>query len=178
MIVTFMVLGIWDSLAQVAAYFYDFLDSTLGFIWNWPGIYSVFIVAAIVALISSAAQYFLVDQEKMREIRAEMSDYQKKLMQARKTGSKKELKKLETKGKLIKQRSSEMQSMTMKPMFLTFIPLLLFFGWVRLQPASSELVIDLPFTLPYFGDTLGWLGWYFLCSFFFSQVLRKVLNMA
>ncbi len=173
-----MILGFWDFLGEIALYFYGFLDTVFGFIWNWPGIFAVFIVSVIVGVISTGAQYFLVDQQKLKEIRNELSDYNKKLLQARKTGNKKEIKKLETKGKRIKQQQAEMTGMTMKPMFLTIIPLMLFFGWVRVQPQAADLVIDLPFTLPYFGDTLGWLGWYFLCSILFSQVLRKVLDMA
>lgn len=173
-----VLLGFWDSLREAASYFYDLLDVGLGFIWEWPGIFAVFVVAAIVVLISTAAQYLLVDQEKMKAMREEMSDYQKKLLAARKSGSKKELKKLEAKGKIIKQQQTEMTGMSMRPMMLTIIPLMIFFGWVRLQPQAATLVIDLPFTIPYFGDTLGWLGWYFLCSFFFSQLFRKALDMA
>ncbi|MBU7045838.1 MAG: DUF106 domain-containing protein [Theionarchaea archaeon] len=173
-----MILGFWDTLGELAGYFYGFLDSALGPIWEWPGIYAVFVVAIIVGIISVSAQYFLVDQEKLRTIRSETSEFQKKMIQAQKSGSKKELRKLEAQKKRSQQQQSEMMGMTMRPMFLTFIPIIIFFGWVRAQPAAGELVIDLPFTLPIFGDTLGWLGWYILCSFFFTQVLRKILNMA
>ena len=173
-----MILGIWDTLGEFAGYFYDLLDSVLGRIWDWPGIYAVFVVAIIVGVISVMAQYVLVDQEKLRNLRQETSEYQKKMMQAQKSGSKKELRKLEAQKKRAQQQQSEMMGMTMRPLMLTFIPIVVFFGWVRVQPEAAELVIDLPFTLPVFGDTLGWLGWYFLCSFFFSTLLRKILNMA
>lgn len=172
------VLGFWDALGDVIGYFYGFLDSILGFIWEWPGIYAVFVVSIVVGVVSVSGQYFLVDQQKLKGMRNELSEYNKRLLQAKKTGNKKELRKLEAKGKKIKQQQAEMTGMTMKPMFLTIIPIMIFFGWVRAQPVASQLVIDLPFTLPYFGDTLGWLGWYFLCSFFFSQTFRKVLDMA
>ncbi len=173
-----MILGFWDLIGEFVSYFYALLDGALGFIWHWPGIYAVFVVAIIVGVISVVAQYVLVDQEKLRTIREEVTEFNKRLMQAQKSGSKKELKKLETQKKKAQQKQSEMMGMTMKPMLLTFIPIVIFFGWVRSQPAASELVIDLPFTLPYFGDTLGWLGWYLLCSLFFTQVLRKALDMA
>jgi uncharacterized membrane protein (DUF106 family) len=172
-----MILGIWDTLGEYAGYFYDILDKGLGFIWEWPGIYAVFVVAIIVGIVSVSAQYVLVDQRRLREIREEQSDYQKKMLQAQKSGNKKELRKLETRKKRVQQQQTEMMGMTMKPMFLTMLPIIIFFGWVRSQPVASELVIDLPFTLPYFGDSLGWLGWYLLCSFFFTQTLRKILDM-
>jgi uncharacterized membrane protein (DUF106 family) len=173
-----MILGFWDVIGEFVSYFYGFLDSVFGFIWSWPGIFAVFVVSIVVGLVSVSGQYFLVDQKKLKRMREEFSDYQKKLLQAKKSGSKKEIRKLETKGKRIKQQQAEMTGMTMKPMFLTIIPIMIFFGWVRSQPVAANLVIDLPFTLPYFGDTLGWLGWYILCSFFFSQTMRKVLDMA
>ena len=79
-----MILGIWDTLGEYAGYFYDMLDSGLGFIWEWPGIYAVFVVAIIVGIVSVSAQYVLVDQKRLREIREEQSDYQKKMLQAQK----------------------------------------------------------------------------------------------
>ncbi|MBU6998781.1 MAG: DUF106 domain-containing protein [Theionarchaea archaeon] len=173
-----MILGIWDVLGEIASYFYGFLDGGLGFIWDLPGIYAVFIVSILVGVFSVGAQYFLVDQDKLKTIRKEMSDYQSRMLQAQKTGNKKELRKLEARGKKVKEQQAEMTGMTMKPMMITLVPIMVFFGWVRSQPAAASLVIDLPFTLPYFGSTLGWLGWYFLCSFFFSTAFRKVLDMA
>jgi uncharacterized membrane protein (DUF106 family) len=173
-----MILGLWDILSELVSYFYGFLDGSIGFIWEWPGIFAVFIVSIIVGVISVSGNYFLVDQEKLKAMREEFSEYNNRLMQARKTGNKKELRKLEAKGKQVRQQQAEMTSMSMKPMFLTIIPIFIFFGWVRAQPIAGELVINLPFTLPIFGNSLGWLGWYILCSFFFSQTFRKILGMA
>lgn len=167
-----------EGLGEIAGYFYGALDSVLGPIWDWPGIFAVFVVAIVVGITSVSGQYFLVDQEKMKRIRKETSEFQKRLLQAQKSGKKKEVRKLEAKKKQMSQMQTEMFGMTTKPMLLTFVPIILFFGWVRAQPVAAALVINLPFTLPIFGDTLGWLGWYLLCSFFFSQALRKVLGMA
>ena len=173
-----MILGVWDTISEYFGYFYDLLDTVFGSIWDWPGIYAVFVVAIIVGVISVSGQYFLVDQEKVKRIRKESSEFQKRLIAAQKSGNKKELRKMEARKKKVQQQQAEMTGMTMKPMMLTFVPIIVFFGWVRAQPEALELVIDLPFTLPYFGDTLGWLGWYILCSFFFTQTLRKLLDMA
>ena len=173
-----MILGIWDSLGELVGQFYDLLDGGMGFIWDWPGIYAVFVVAIIVGVTSVSAQYILVDQKRMKQIRKELAEFNKKMRQAQLKGSKKEQRKLEVRKKQISKLNAEMMGMSTRPMFLTIIPIMIFFGWVRSQPVAAELVIDLPFTLPYFGDSLGWLGWYLLCSFFFSQTLRKVLDMA
>ncbi|MBU7010674.1 MAG: DUF106 domain-containing protein [Theionarchaea archaeon] len=167
-----------EGIGEIMGYFYGALDSILGPIWDWPGIFAVFVVAIIVGITSVSGQYFLVDQERLKEIRKEINEYNKRLQQIRTTGRKKEVRKLEAKKKEISHLTAEMTGMTTKPMFLTIIPIMIFFGWVRAQPIASSLVINLPFTLPVFGDTLGWLGWYLLCSFFFSQALRKVLGMA
>jgi uncharacterized membrane protein (DUF106 family) len=167
-----MILGVWDAIGDVVEYFYGFLDSILGFIWDWPGIYAVFVVSIVVGIVSVSVHFFMVDQKKLKEIREEVNEYNKRMMQARKSGNKKDLRKLEAKKKRISQLNAEMMGMTTKPLFLTIVPIMIFFGWVRAQPEAVELIIDLPFTLPFFGDSLGWLGWYILCSFFFSQTFR------
>jgi uncharacterized membrane protein (DUF106 family) len=37
-------------------------------------------------------------------------------------------------------------------------------------------VAVLPFTLPWIGSNLGWLGWYFLISLAISLVVRKIMG--
>ena len=82
-----------------------------------------------------------------------------------------------------------------KPMFVTFIPIILIFFWMRAS-AVSNLVIILPpsvywvtlvpiwhmigsflyggqATIPY---GIGWLLWYMICTFGMSQILRKYLG--
>ncbi len=39
-------------------------------------------------------------------------------------------------------------------------------------------VVKLPFSLPFVGNSLGWLGWYILCSLIFIYLLRKVFGIA
>ncbi len=39
-------------------------------------------------------------------------------------------------------------------------------------------VVRLPFSLPFVGNSLGWLGWYILCSLIFIYLLRKVFGIA
>jgi len=40
----------------------------------------------------------------------------------------------------------------------------------------SRVAAQLPISLPYVGNTLGWLGWYIIVTLGFSQVLRKLMG--
>lgn len=41
----------------------------------------------------------------------------------------------------------------------------------------TEIVIRMPFTVPYFGDRFGWVGWYFLSSMPLSLLFRKIYGL-
>ena len=41
----------------------------------------------------------------------------------------------------------------------------------------TPTVAELPFTAPFVGKDLGWLGWYFLSSIFFMIVTRKLMKI-
>lgn len=41
----------------------------------------------------------------------------------------------------------------------------------------SRISAKLPFTLPFIGDTLGWIGWYILVAIGFGQIFRKLLGV-
>ena len=79
---------------------------------------------------------------------------------------------------------SRMLSMSMKPMLYTILTILVLFTWLGSYPVLVEAVtkggghiVKLPFALPSFGTQLGWIGWYVLCSFATSTLIKKVFNI-
>ncbi|MBI5355232.1 MAG: DUF106 domain-containing protein [Candidatus Aenigmarchaeota archaeon] len=42
----------------------------------------------------------------------------------------------------------------------------------------TEIVVKMPFTIPYFGDRFGWVGWYFLSSMPLSMLFRKIYGLS
>ncbi len=41
----------------------------------------------------------------------------------------------------------------------------------------ERVIAVLPVSLPFFGDDLGWLGWYFICSIPLMLIIKKILKV-
>ena len=156
---------------------------------------TVLIIAFIVSLITTIANKYLVDQDEVNEHQAKMKDLNKGMRDAQKRCDGKELAKIQAEQTEMMKGQTAMMSNQMKPMFVTFIPIILIFFWMR-SSAISNLVIILPQTVYWVTLTplwhalggfiyggkatipfgIGWLLWYMICTFGMSQILRKFLG--
>jgi uncharacterized membrane protein (DUF106 family) len=134
------------------------------------------LVSTIIMVITSKVQ----DQKALGKLKKKMSKLQEKLKAAQKKNDTKQANKA---SKEMMTLQSTMMSQTMKPMLYTFIPIIIIFGWLRQYPDLQNFIevqgylVNLPFALPHWGSQLGWLGWYILCSFPASSLIRKILKM-
>ena len=156
---------------------------------------TVLIIAFIVSLITTVANKYLVDQDEMNAQQAEMKEFNARLRDAQKRGDGKEVAKLQAEQTELMQKQTAMMTNQFKPMIVTFVPIILIFFWMR-SSAIHDLVIILPKTVywviltpvwhwigsfMYGGQAtipygIGWLLWYFICTFGMSQILRKFLG--
>ena len=156
---------------------------------------TVLIVAFIVSLITTIANKYLVDQDKLNERQQKSKEFQKKFREAQKRGDGKEIAKLQAEQTEMLKDQNAMMMDSFKPMLATFIPIILIFFWMRtsaihnlvlILPAPAYWLTLTPFwhfighfiyggeaTIPY---GIGWLLWYMICTFGMSQILRKFLG--
>lgn len=159
-------------------------------------ILAIFIISFCVSLLTVIAQKLLVDQDKMNKIQADMKSFQSEMREAQMSGDSKKLAKLQASQTDIMANQSEMMKMSFKPLIVTMIPIMLIFGWM-FQSAIHSIIVVLPpavyyctltpifhslgqlvyggsiTTIPY---GIGWLFWYFICTFSMSQILRKYMG--
>ena len=156
---------------------------------------TVLIISFIVSLITTVANKYLVDQDELNEQQAKMKDINKRLREAQKKGDGKEVAKIQSEQMEAMGDQTAMMSNQFKPIIVTMVPILLIFWWMR-SSAIQDLVIILPktvywviltplwhaigsviyggkATIPY---GIGWLLWYFVCTFGMSQIIRKYLG--
>ena len=156
---------------------------------------TVLIIAFIVSLITTIANKYLVDQDKVNESQKKSREISSKMREAQKKGDGKELARLQAEQTEMLKNQNEVMMESFKPMLVTFIPIILIFFWMRTS-AISNLVLILPApaywltltplwhfigqflyggqaTIPY---GIGWLLWYMICTFGMSQILRKFLG--
>lgn len=118
---------------------------------------SLLIVSVIVTLISTLAHKWLTNQEHMRSLKKRQKEIQKELK-----GCKEEC--------VLKELNAEMLQLTgvmfkssFKPMFVTIIPFLILFNWLR------------RIYVPLMGN--GWIWYYLGFSVVSSLFLRKILKV-
>ena len=119
---------------------------------------SIAVFSVVVTLISTLAQKHFTDQEHLKALKKRQKEIQAEIKKAKEPS-------------IMQELNSEMMQLTgimfkksMKPMFVTIIPFLLLFTWLR-----SVYV-------PVMGG--GWIWYYLGYSVLASIVLRKVLKVA
>lgn len=135
-------------------------------------IYTIGGVALIISFIFALFYKIFVNQEKMRKIKDEMIEVKEKMTEAKKKGNDKELKKLVERSLEV---NKEQMILSMKPLFISMIFAISLFVWLRQE--YTEMVFNLPISLPYFGNDIGWLGFYIIISLPSTFIFRKILEV-
>ncbi len=123
-------------------FFDSFLDSALGFMLNWDPTIAILVISLAISVLIVVIYKLMTDQTEMKRLKDQLGEYQKK-MKAEK-GDPEKLMKLQKEA-----MSTNMQYMgkSMKPTFITFIPILLIFGWMNAHFAYEPLTPEQEFTL-------------------------------
>ncbi len=145
--------------------FNDILDITLGKLFNFGEAWGLILTAFLLTAFITLAYKLMTDQRLMKSLKDEIKDLQKdmknfkdnpeKMMQIQKVAMEKNMKYM-------------MQSF--KPMLITFIPLVLIYGWLRaLFEANPKIII--------LGISMNWFIAYIVFSMIFSISLRKLFKL-
>lgn len=120
-------------------------------------IYSLIGISIIVTLVSTLAHKWLTNQEHMKNLKSRQKEIQKELKGCKDTDLLKEL------NAELLQLTGVMFKSSMKPMFVTIVPFLLLFNWLRevYAPILSS-----------------WIWYYLGFSILSSIFIRKVLKVA
>ncbi len=115
--------------------------------------------AFLVTLVITIVNYFMVDKEKMKEIR----DRQKELKKEMKEVKNDPQKMMELNQKMLEDFPEQMK-LSLKPMIITIIPMLILFAWLRSTFAETAIAST-------------WIWWYIGFSLLFSITIRKIFGL-
>ena len=129
------------------------------------------LLACAMVLISTLFYRFLMDQEKVRNIKSEQKEKQEKIKELQKSNPQEANKVMNEMMKL----SHKQMKITMKPMMVSLLIFLLVLPVLpNLFPGT---VANLPFAIPFVGSEFGWLAWYFILSIPLNSIFRKILGV-
>lgn len=151
----------------------EFINNIVGAIFGplaaLPPVLSVATFAIMITLTTTLFYRFLVNQTKVREIKAKIAELGKQ--------SKDQTNPEQAKAainEMLKLQNEQMR-MNMKPMLPTLLLVMLIFPWFT--SLFKGPIVQLPVSLPYFGADFGWLMWYFVVSIPVAQILRKLMGV-
>jgi uncharacterized membrane protein (DUF106 family) len=114
----------------------------------------------------------MTDMDELKEIKQKLNEYKKKLSEAQKKNDMKEYNSLFN--EMMKINSKQFK-MNIKPMFISLIIALLSLSYLKSQ--YDNVLVNLPVSLPLFGNDMGWLWWYILISIPATMFFRKMLSL-
>lgn len=120
--------------------FYELLNPILNPLLQLGVFNAILLISLIVSLITTLVYKFVTDQKKLKELKDKTKEYQNKL----KTIKDNPQKSLEVQQEMMSVNLEYMKA-SFKPMFITIIPLLLFFGWLGATLAYVPLDTGVPF---------------------------------
>ena len=136
------------------------------------GLELVLVFSLVLSFVIAVLYRVLTNPEEIRRIKEELKFYREKSKKAQKASNTAEVQKLTN--DMLKLSQKQM-SMMMKPMFVSAIVFFIALGW--LHSTFSEVVVNLPFPLPFFGAELTWFWWYVIITLPATFIFRKALGV-
>lgn len=133
-------------------------DYLLPFIQSYPKI-SIIIAALGVSLLISVINYFVLDKERMREIKKKQTELQEEMKKHKDNPQKM----MELQKEMMSHMGETMKH-SFKPMLITLIPILFIFGFMKNAFATTEIAKT-------------WIWYYIGTSIVGSIIFRKLFNL-
>jgi len=133
-------------------------------------------IAGALALITTAANRFLVDVKRAAAVTKEVNAWRKEFDKARKSNDKKLLAQLTKKQQAMMKLQSQVAFGRMKVSFIFLVPFWLV--WIVLSGSFGDIVVvHSPIEIPFAGANLSFFYWYLICSFAVSLPLSRVFGV-
>ncbi|RAP45520.1 EMC3/TMCO1 family protein [uncultured Methanosphaera sp.] len=154
-------------------------------------VFTIFFIAALIALFIVVLQKWLIDYDKMHELQAEMKELQNDMRAAQQSGDPKALAKVQKRQKELLPKNNELMKMQMKPTIITMIPIMIIYYGMIGNHAISHVIINITSSqyflllIPIWNIfwtqsnplTINFFGWYILCSFAMSFLFRRIFGL-
>ncbi len=144
------------------AFLGSFFDSVFGWSVMMDPLFGIVFIAFILTFLITLAYKYFTDQDLLKSVRERSKALQKELK-----GLRDQPDKFKKKQSEVMELQMKLLPQTLKPMIITFIPIIIVFNWLRVtyEPIGPVL----------FG--LGWIWAYIIFSIVFSFALRKLLKV-
>src|SRR3989344_5070450 len=163
MIASLAVAGLWQHIPILRDSVHAVLNPSAGVLLDWNVSIGLFLITALITLITTILQKYMTDQDALKTIKEEQKIVQQEMKLAKSSPEKS----MELSKKSLELTMTAMP-MTMRPLIYTVIPFVLFLRWFQDYFTLTPVKI------------LGFMSWfwaYLVFSIIFSTIFRKVLKV-
>lgn len=143
------------------------LETLFEMLFGWSvkihPLFGIAFIAFLLTLIVTLLYKYTTNQSAMKSLKDEIKSLQKEMKENK--GDNNKVMQIQ---KEAMEKNIKYMKHTLTPMLLSFLPIVLIFGWVR---ATYD-----PFGKIFF-SVFGWLGSYIIFSIIFSYAMRKLLKV-
>ena len=164
MLLSFLIIFIWDKVPFIKNSVAAVLDPTAGWLLNWNLNFGMIILVFIITLMTTLTQKYGTDQKAIRELKKEQ-----KILNEEMKKYKDHPEKLAELSKKNFEIFPKTMKLTSRSILYTGIPFILFFRWFNDTFAEMGN--------PLFFGFMSWFLFYFIFAIVFSSILRKILNV-
>ena len=139
---------------------------------QWNPLVSIIVFSFLITLALTLVYRKLTDKKELDELKNKQKELRERLLKC-------DGKEREAIQKEMLECSAKSLRLTLKPMLITYIPILfVFYGLKKLYMDMAKVgnIISWNVTLPIIGDGAGWLLSYIIFSLIFSIILQKILK--
>ena len=129
-------------------------------------------VSVLMSSITTVFYRLFVDQSSMKEVRKNMETYREA---ANKYQKENDIAKMNENVSKMMELNKKYFSLSMKPLLFSLIIFAVVFPWMGQK--FIGVTVNLPFQVPFIGNSLGWFGWYFMLAIPSSVIMRKLLDV-
>ncbi|MAG50825.1 hypothetical protein CL621_04275 [archaeon] len=147
--------------------FDSFFNTVLGPLIEWSPLGTIVIVSFALTSLITLVYKLMTDQELMKSLKAEIKGFQQEMKE-----HKEDKEKMMELQKRAMEKNMKYMKHSMKPTLITFVPVIIIFGWLRTTFESIGKIM-----IPIVSVNLSWFWIYLVCSIVFSIVLRKILKV-
>lgn len=141
-------------------------------IFGLPGYQEILIISILLSLLMAILTKILTNQDEIKRAKREMQFYQDKVKKAQASGDKDTVAKLSN--DMLKASGKQLKQ-SMKPMFISLIIFAIAFWW--LGTTYAEIVILIPFPIPFIGAEFNWFWWYLVVVLPTGFLFRKIMDV-
>jgi len=151
--------------------YYSLLSTVFAPILSLPSFLAELILAGFITFVITLFYKYMVDQNKVKQLKADIKAMQEKIKEVQKSDPKEANKMM---GDMFKLTNQQM-ILNFKPMLPAMVIVFALLPWMAKIFISP--IVQLPFSLPFFGNDFGWLMWYLIISIPLTQLFRKALGV-